>query len=212
MRIEQIGPDRFQIKTYPIEDATIGYIFRRKNTPNRVQKIECHHAECVLPSGDIVSYGYDPEAAVLNGNWLQDKFEKGLVGVVRSTKLGTIPTRFTDYCKALRMGLPIASLLLIEVSRLQAREFETFWTNLGKKYNRVSYNCSTACYESFRKIGLISRIFPPIVTPERLFQHLESFLKSQTHLKYIQDSGFVGLEPKKTSAKPNILVASRISA
>lgn len=137
------------IQSYPISETTIGYIFQRKRSHKKVQKIECHHAACILPRGEIVSYGYDIVAAAMNGNWFQQKLEKGFDGIIKSSSTATLPSRYMDFKKAISKGLPPASLILIEVSRLKASQFEMFWNSITKKYDKISHNCSTACYDAF---------------------------------------------------------------
>lgn len=207
-----LSSEHYDVQEYPINNTTIGYIIRWKNTPKWKQISECHHAEFILPGGEIVAYGYDAGQMAAHGNCYQRTFEKGTNGVIRSSTPDAekkISAAFLDYKKSIKFEFR-SSVILIEVNKFLAKKVENFWHHMDKKYNKYFHNCSTVCYFAFREINLIPRLFPEIISPERLFQHLIKSLKQQSTYSWMAEDGYIGLKLNKyLSNKNNLVIAKK---
>ncbi len=194
----------FQQESIPVEGYHVGYIYRWRQSPRYGEKEDCGHSGCILPHGQLVGFGYDPEEALLNGSNMQQKLEKGLRGRLCFNE--ELPPRYTEIKRAIATNTQ-SSFLLIEANSYQISLFKSYWTHILGNYNHYTRNCSTVCYEALRSAELVKFSFIPIITPKNLY-HLLLDTCHERNLKFLERTGYLGIEQKGQN-KWNLNVARK---
>lgn len=148
-------------KEFTIDDCRVGYILRGK--PIRYfgkvfPEEDPIHADCILPGGHITGYAYG-DNSFNNASRLSQEKLKCLDGKVAFDQENDF--HYWNIDEAKKRGI-LSTFLLINVQLFQARAFTDYWYDLHNhtpKYNRLFKNCSTLCYEAFRKAGILKGVF-----------------------------------------------------
>lgn len=133
------------------------------------------HSACILPDGRIMGYGYDVEAFKYESDFQKKYMLKNLPSKLVSLDTEPpIPPRYQNVRRAISKNI-ISTLLLMNVTSLQAYTFKAYWDQNHGKYNHYTSNCSAVSYHAFEKINLISTSMPnlplaEIITPKKLME------------------------------------------
>lgn len=203
----------YEVETISIGEYQVGFIHASRLNANSEPKWmpeacssrNLGHATCILPNGQLVSFGYDRDAAEKNSNYLQQKFEIGLPGQIAYN--GVMGKRYSDYEFAIK-GKIRSSVLIIEALPHQVLKFSNCWKNEAGTFTKVSRNCSTFSYQAFRSADLVSFAMTPIMTPKILYDLLLDTCKRR-QMKFIEKTGFIGVKTV-SQEKNNLLIANEI--
>ena len=147
------------------------------------------HADVMLADGTIVGFYGEGDDRSGNGIGLN------MNGVVYDRDAMRIQRPYYVDADAAIANRVVSTVLLIKVTRQQARRFAESWDRMTRhpgSFNIVGGNCSTHASASFIDAGVLPKGIPGLDTPDRLYAQIVDTLPAAS-LQSV--TGFVGILP-----------------